>query len=84
MKAYIEGTLRVVENGKFTDKDSGKEIPRWVNYIQDEEGMLEKISSKDVDYSSFIGRDCVFTIALKPDFTKQNLFRATLTDVKPV
>lgn len=84
MKAYIEGTLRIVENGEFTDKDTGKVIPRWINYIQDEEGMLEKISSKDVDHSAFIGRDCVFTIALKPDFNKPNLFRATLTDVKPV
>jgi len=83
MKAFVEGTLRIVEDGSFTDKETKKEVKRFINYVQDDFGQLEKFSSGEVDYSSFIGRPALFTVEIRLGFQQQSLFRITLTDVKP-
>jgi len=82
MKAYIEGNLRICENASFKDAKTGEKVPYYVFYIQDEDGQLSKIGCRD-DHSDLVGRDAVFTVTVKPDFNKPNLFRLSVIDVKP-
>jgi len=81
MKAYIEGTLKIVENASFKDAKTQENVPYFVNYIQDEDGKLSKIGSKS-DYSALVGRDAVFTVEVRSDFNKPNLFRLSVSNVK--
>jgi len=82
MKAYIEGTLRIVENSTFKDSKTGSDVPYFTNYIQDESGQLTKVGSRD-NHTDMVGREAVFTVEVKPDFQNNRLFRITLINVKP-
>jgi len=81
MKLFVEGNLRIVENSQFIDKKTNEKVPYFTNYIQDEDGELQKVGSRD-NHTDLVGRDCVFTLQAKPDFTNNRLFRLTLIDVK--
>jgi len=81
MKAYIEGNLRIVENSSFKDAKTQESVPYFTNYVQDDEGKLSKIGSKQ-DYTAMVGRDCVFTVEVRSDYNKPNLFRLSIASVK--
>jgi len=81
MKAFIEGNLRIVENAAFKDSKTGETVPFWYNHIQDGEGKLIKIGSRD-NHTDLVGRDCVIAVEVKPDFENQKLFRLSVADVK--
>jgi len=82
MKAFIEGNLRIVENASFVDKKTGSQRTWYRCYVQDEDMKLSILGSS-LDYTKLLGRDCVFTVDLKPDFSSPTLFRVTINDVKP-
>jgi len=82
MKAFIEGTLKMVEDASFKDKATGSLVPYFVSYIQDDESKLLKVGSRE-NHTPMVGRDCVFVIGMKPDYEKPNLYKLSLLDIKP-
>jgi len=82
MKAYVEGILRIVENAAFKDSKTMESVDYFVNYIQDENAQLIKVGSR-VNHTDMVGRDAVFEIECKPDFSNPRLFRLSLLEVKP-
>jgi len=83
MKAYIEGTLIAVSPEAFKDQKTQEIINYHVNFVQDGEGKVSQINSRE-NLLEYVGKIAVFTIEFKNDFRNPKLYRPTIANVKPV
>jgi len=83
MPAFIEGVLRIVENATFKDMKTGSDVPYFKNYIQDADGKMLTLGSRD-NHTDMVGREAVFTIEIREAFGDAKGHRVSLKDVKPV
>jgi len=83
MPLYLEADIKIVENASFKDAQTGNTVPYYKVYLQDENGKMLSIGTRE-DVNDTVGKNCVVTSSAKPDFNKPNLFRLSIVEVKPI
>jgi len=82
MKAFIEGTVRMVEPSNYINKKTNTEVVQFRNYVQDEAGAIIKVESRE-NHTTLIGREAVLEVEIRPAYQEEGKFRITLLNVKP-
>jgi len=80
-KIYIEGTIKLVEDSSFKDAETKEKVPYFTNYIQDTEGGVVKLGSRE-NYEQWKDTRVVVVAEMKPDFNKPSLYRLKILEVK--
>jgi len=82
MKAYIEGTIKLINKNTFKDAKSGDTVEFNTYFIQGEESQLIQLNSR-TDYEKLIDKPAVITLDVTPHYDSPTKFRIKILDVKP-
>lgn len=84
MIAYLNGTIKAIDENKFTEKESGDEIAYSTIFIQsvNEDGQFktEAINTK-IDARPFIDKAVTIQLNIVPDFEHKKLKRVSVIDI---
>lgn len=84
MIAYLNGVIKSIDNNKFVEKESGKDVEYNTIFLQikDQDGNLktEQLNTKR-DLSNFIDKEVTVTLNIYPDFDNKKLKRVSVQDV---
>lgn len=64
MKAYVQGTLKIVESPEPFNDSAGKPVIYFINHIKTEDGELLVVNSKD-SYEHVEGKEGVFALRVR-------------------
>jgi len=79
MKAFIEGTIKLIEKNSFKDAQTQEPVEYFTYYIQDDTQQTLKINSKS-DHSAMLDKKAVITVDVQADFNSPSKFRVKLID----
>jgi len=82
MKAYIEGTIKLINENSFKDAKTGEPVVFNTLFIQGEDSKVIQLNTRQ-DFAKFIDRNAVITLDVLPDFNSTTKFRIKIIDVKP-